>query len=33
MSAEVEPQLTFERYVQVKQEKMGHIIDRVPELG
>jgi GTP cyclohydrolase II len=33
ISSEVEPQLTFERYVQVKQEKMGHIIDRVPELG
>jgi GTP cyclohydrolase II len=34
ISAEVEPLETFERYVQVKQEKMGHIIDRVfPELG
>jgi GTP cyclohydrolase II len=32
ISAEVEPLLTFERYVQVKQEKMGHIADRaVPE--
>ena len=34
ISAEVEPLETFEKYVQVKQEKMGHIIDRVfPELG
>src|ERR1700722_7525039 len=33
ISAEVEPLDTFERYVQVKQEKMGHIVDRVPELG
>jgi GTP cyclohydrolase II len=34
ISAEVEPLESFERYVQVKQEKMGHIIDRVfPELG
>jgi GTP cyclohydrolase II len=33
ISAEVEPLGTFERYVQVKQEKMGHIVDRVPELG
>ena len=33
ISAEVEPLDTFERYVQVKQEKMGHIADRVPELG
>lgn len=34
ISAEVEPLETFERYVQVKQEKMGHIIDRVfPEIG
>src|ERR1700760_321481 len=32
ISAEVEPLDTFERYVQVKQEKMGHIADRaVPE--
>jgi GTP cyclohydrolase II len=32
ISAEVEPLDSFERYVQVKQEKMGHIIDRaVPE--
>jgi GTP cyclohydrolase II len=28
ISAEVEPLDTFERYVQVKQEKMGHIADR-----
>ena len=28
ISAEVEPLETFERYVQVKQEKMGHIADR-----
>src|SRR5579862_2378582 len=34
ISAEVEPLESFERYVQVKQEKMGHIIDRAfPELG
>jgi GTP cyclohydrolase II len=34
ISAEVEPLESFERYVQVKQEKLGHIIDRVfPELG
>jgi GTP cyclohydrolase II len=34
ISAEVEPLESFERYVQVKQAKMGHIIDRVfPELG
>jgi hypothetical protein len=33
ISAEVEPLDSFERYVQVKQEKMGHIVDRVPELG
>ena len=32
ISAEVEPLDSFERYVQVKQEKMGHIVDRaVPE--
>ena len=29
ISAEVEPLDSFERYVQVKQEKMGHIVDRV----
>src|SRR6201996_6152068 len=28
ISAEVETLDTFERYVQVKQEKMGHIVDR-----
>jgi GTP cyclohydrolase II len=28
ISAEVEPLDSFERYVQVKQEKMGHIADR-----
>jgi GTP cyclohydrolase II len=33
ISAEVEPEESFERYVQVKQEKMGHIVDRVPELS
>jgi GTP cyclohydrolase II len=34
ISAEVEPLESFERYVQVKQEKLGHIIDRaLPELG
>ena len=33
ISAEVEPQDSFERYVQVKQEKMGHIVDRIPELS
>jgi GTP cyclohydrolase II len=34
ISAEVEPLESFERYVQVKQEKMGHIIDRaLNELG
>jgi GTP cyclohydrolase II len=33
ISAEVEPLDTFERYIQVKQEKMGHIVDRVPELS
>ena len=29
MSAEVEPLESFERYLQVKQEKMGHIADRI----
>jgi GTP cyclohydrolase II len=28
ISSEVEPQETFEKYMQVKQEKMGHIVDR-----
>ena len=27
VSAEVEPQETFERYLRTKQEKMGHIVD------
>jgi GTP cyclohydrolase II len=27
VSAEVEPQETFERYLRTKQEKMGHILD------
>jgi GTP cyclohydrolase II len=27
VSAEVEPQETFERYLRTKQEKMGHITD------
>jgi GTP cyclohydrolase II len=27
VSAEVEPQESFERYVRTKQEKMGHIVD------
>jgi GTP cyclohydrolase II len=29
VSAEVEPLESFERYIQVKQKKMGHILDRV----
>jgi GTP cyclohydrolase II len=29
ISAEVEPLESFERYLQVKQQKMGHILDRV----
>src|ERR1700689_1908921 len=33
ISAEVERFDTFGGDVQVKQEKMGHIVDRVPELG
>jgi GTP cyclohydrolase II len=33
ISAEVEPLDSFERYIQVKQEKMGHIVDRIPELN
>lgn len=28
VSAEVEPMESFERYLQVKQEKLGHILDR-----
>ncbi|HUB29686.1 MAG TPA: GTP cyclohydrolase II [Terracidiphilus sp.] len=31
VSAEVEPQETFERYLRTKHEKMGHIIDDVSE--
>jgi GTP cyclohydrolase II len=31
VSAEVEPQETFERYLRTKHEKMGHIIDDVNE--
>src|ERR1700761_3769258 len=31
VSAEVEPQETFERYLRTKQEKMGHIVDSVDE--
>jgi GTP cyclohydrolase II len=27
VSAEVEPQETFERYLRTKQEKMGHILE------
>jgi len=32
VSAEVEPQETFERYLRTKQEKMGHILDNVSEI-
>ncbi|MGB6191550.1 MAG: GTP cyclohydrolase II [Terracidiphilus sp.] len=32
VSAEVEPQETFERYLRTKQEKMGHILDSVSEI-
>jgi GTP cyclohydrolase II len=31
VSAEVEAQDTFERYLRTKQEKMGHIFDSVPD--
>ena len=31
VSAEVEPQESFERYLRTKQEKMGHIFERVDE--
>ena len=32
VSAEVESQESFERYLRTKQEKMGHIFEHVPEL-
>ncbi len=32
VSAEVEAQETFERYLRTKQEKMGHILDSVAEI-
>ena len=32
VSAEVESQETFERYLRTKQEKMGHIFEHVPSL-
>ncbi len=32
VSAEVEPQDTFERYLRTKHEKMGHIFDSVSEI-
>jgi len=32
VSAEVEPQETFERYLRTKHEKMGHISDNVSEI-
>ncbi|MFT4112005.1 GTP cyclohydrolase II [Silvibacterium sp.] len=30
ISAEIEPEKTFERYLQVKRDKMGHLIDPQP---
>ena len=32
VSAEVEPQESFERYLKTKHEKMGHIFDNVSEI-
>ena len=32
VSAEVEPQESFERYLKTKQDKMGHILDNVSEI-
>ncbi len=32
VSAEVEPQETFERYLRTKQEKMGHLLDNLNEI-
>ena len=32
VSAEVETQDSFERYLRTKQEKMGHILDSVGEI-
>jgi GTP cyclohydrolase II len=32
VSAEVEPQDSFERYLRTKQEKMGHILDSISEI-
>jgi GTP cyclohydrolase II len=31
MSAEVEPQESFERYLRTKHEKMGHFNDMAPD--
>jgi GTP cyclohydrolase II len=30
ISAEIEPEETFERYLKVKREKMGHLLDSLP---
>ncbi|MDE3188967.1 MAG: GTP cyclohydrolase II, partial [Acidobacteriota bacterium] len=32
VSAEVEPQESFERYLRTKQEKMGHFFDKMDEI-